>query len=194
MSTKEKEKQNKYERSKIYALRSPQTDQIYIGSTTQKLSYRMAGHRREKLNANPKKYCTSSILLDFDDCYIELLEEYKCYNKEQQRKREGEWVRINRAICVNKKLPGREFKEYLKEYSQLPETKEKAKLRQREYYDKHKEKITAKRNANREEINRAARERYNDRILKDPNYVEKRREQRAMVYQASKIVVSSDSE
>lgn len=57
-----------YELSKIYSIRSHQTDQIYVGSTTQKLSERMAEHRYKK----------GHILMNYSDAYIELIEAYPC--------------------------------------------------------------------------------------------------------------------
>ena len=36
-----------YQNGKIYCIRSHQTDNIYIGSTTQKLCVRMAEHKRK---------------------------------------------------------------------------------------------------------------------------------------------------
>ena len=41
---------NKYHDGKIYALRSFQTPLYYVGSTTQTLSRRLAGHRRDYKN------------------------------------------------------------------------------------------------------------------------------------------------
>ena len=38
---------NDYTKGKIYAIRSSQTDKVYIGSTIQPLSQRMSGHRAD---------------------------------------------------------------------------------------------------------------------------------------------------
>ena len=44
---------NKYAQGKIYAIRSPSTDKIYIGSTCDTLAKRLYGHRvHYKLSAS----------------------------------------------------------------------------------------------------------------------------------------------
>ena len=55
---------------KIYSIRSHQTEKIYIGSTTQSLAVRFGGHKRQN--------CSSQQILQFDDAYIELIENYPC--------------------------------------------------------------------------------------------------------------------
>lgn len=104
--------------AKIYAIRSHQTPQIYIGSTTQTLAQRFAKHKNS-MN------CTSRQILVFDDVYIELIESYSCANKNELNRREGELIRLH--DCVNKQIAGRtdaeyreehkdEFKRYYKQY------------------------------------------------------------------------------
>ena len=74
---------------KIYAIRSHQTDQIYVGSTTQTLAQRLGSHRRnykEYLSGKITKgrgICSSFEILKYGDEYIELLEEYPCDNANQ---------------------------------------------------------------------------------------------------------------
>ena len=101
-----------YENSKIYTIRSHQTDMIYIGSTTQPLSKRLVGHKSKyKMYLNKKyNYVTSFEIIKYDDCYIELLENYPCDNKEQLHKIEGEYIR--KLDCLNKVIPGRTKKQY----------------------------------------------------------------------------------
>ena len=60
------QKRNKYHDGKIYTLRSPSTNNIYIGSTTQSLSRRKSLHKYHKVNEISK----------LDDFYIELLESF----------------------------------------------------------------------------------------------------------------------
>lgn len=89
-----------YQNGKIYAIRSPQTNKIYIGSTTQSLRKRFSLHKCD--NYNPKrndKVCTSKDIMDFEDAYIELLELFPCNTKEELNKREGELQRFHN--CVN---------------------------------------------------------------------------------------------
>ena len=125
-----------YKNGKIYAIRSHQTDEIYIGSTTQSLSKRFSNHKSKYklyLDGNLKKYLTSSKILQYDDAYIELFEEYPCDNKIMLNKREGEIIRLNN--CVNKCIAGQTSKEY---YEQ---NKEKIKGYKKKYSEQNKEKI-----------------------------------------------------
>jgi len=105
-----------YTKSKIYALRSYQTDNIYIGSTCMPLSKRLYFHKRKSNKS------TSKEITKFDDCYIELIKDCPCDNKEQLRKFEGEEIRKNKNICVNKNIAGRTQKEYQKYYDDIRNT------------------------------------------------------------------------
>ena len=76
-----------YANSKIYAIKSHQTDKVFIGATTQKLCKRIHNHRGDY---DEKKYFNVSgdtlwksfyDVVQFPDNYIELIEEYKCYSK-----------------------------------------------------------------------------------------------------------------
>ena len=60
---------------RIYSIRSHQTTDIYIGSTTQILCKRLADHRREHKRFLEKniKYVSSFKILEHGDAYIELL-------------------------------------------------------------------------------------------------------------------------
>ena len=95
-----------YQNGKIYAIRSFQTEKKYIGSTTQLLCQRLREHK------NCKK-TTSQQILQYDDYYIELIENYACNSKEELQKREGELIRENKELCVNIVIPQRTNKEYV---------------------------------------------------------------------------------
>jgi len=101
-----------YQNGKIYSLRSHQTDDIYIGSTTQSLAVRKAGHRDNyKKHLNGKyPFTTSFNIIKFDDCYIELMENYQCNSRNELERREGQLIR--EMDCVNKNIAGRTPKEY----------------------------------------------------------------------------------
>lgn len=136
-----------YQQAKIYKIWSTQTDQIYIGSTVQGLGNRLSHHRTDMKMG---KKCTSCYLLkEFDDCRIELIEYYPCNTKEELEKREGEIIRDNLSICVNKRVAGRTRTQYYqdnkktiaekkKEWSE--NNKDKQKETHREWYEKNKEK------------------------------------------------------
>lgn len=106
-----------YDNSKIYAIRSHQTEEIYIGSTTQTLSRRMAGHRtayKRFTEGKTTAFYTSFKILSDVDAYVELLEEFPCVNRIELNKREGELIRS--MDCVNKNIAGRSQKQYQKQW------------------------------------------------------------------------------
>lgn len=105
---------NKYERGLIYVLKSNQTKNIYIGSTTQTLNKRLIGHRKDyKRYLNDKyNYLSSFEIVKYPDCYIELLEKYKCNNKYELYRKEGEYIK--KYDCVNKQIAGQTREEYKK--------------------------------------------------------------------------------
>jgi len=90
-----------YSKGKIYAIRSFKTDNVYIGSTTQTLAQRLGKHRTNYKNwkNNTYRYVSSFKILEHNDEYIELVEEYPCENVYQLRKKEGEYIRS--MNCVN---------------------------------------------------------------------------------------------
>ena len=135
-----------YKNSKIYTIRSPQTDKYYIGATTQPLSKRFWTHKN-MLN------CSSREIIGLGDAYIELLEEFSCDTKEQLSKREGELQRDHKASIVNVRLEGRTRQEYsttdifkkcVNKYQSKPEIKEIMKENAKQYAINNREKINAK--------------------------------------------------
>lgn len=120
-----------YSKGKIYAIRSPNTEQVYIGSTTQALSRRIAEHKNKPYETKSK------IILEAGDAYIELIEEFPCDNKEQLNKREGEVMRAT-PNCINKQIAGRTHKESVKAYKDA--NKEKISEAGKVYREKNREK------------------------------------------------------
>ena len=71
-----------YKNGKIYSIRFYNSNHIYIGSTTQSLSARLGGHK----NGNTKsvKHHIDNICDgNWNECYIELIENFECKNKEE---------------------------------------------------------------------------------------------------------------
>lgn len=163
-----------YLKSKIYAIRSFQTEEIYIGSTVEKLSARMSKHRAQyKLYKEGKSnYTTSFKMLDYHDSYIELIEKYACTCREELERREGQYIR-SEPNAVNKYIAGRTQKEYyqdnaerkkewrknnaerIKEYRQTnveqikayyQDNAEKIRAKQKEYRQTNAERIKARKN------------------------------------------------
>jgi hypothetical protein len=79
------------------------------------------------------KGCTSREILQYEDAYIELVENYPCDTKEQLLKREGEVIR-NTFNCINCCVSGRTQQQWRED------NKEVLKQKQHEYDMKRKEK------------------------------------------------------
>jgi hypothetical protein len=121
-----------YGLGKIYKIWSYQTDKIYVGSTCQRLSNRMSGHRRHYRRYQNGKYpfVTSFEILKFDDAKIELIELVNATCRAEILAREGHYIRT--LDCVNKRIAGRDQKQYREdnkakrvEYDQRPDNKAK---------------------------------------------------------------------
>ena len=132
-----------YSQGKIYCIRNNINDDIYVGSTCQSLSQRMAQHRSilKHGNLGGMKLYDLMIELGEENFYIELIEECPCENKDQLRKREGEFIREYHT-GLNKKLAGRKSLEYyhdnkdrVKEYNKEYRKENRDKIR--EYDQKH---------------------------------------------------------
>tara|TARA_R110002153_G_scaffold273139_1_gene443171 strand:+ start:5613 stop:6371 length:759 start_codon:yes stop_codon:yes gene_type:complete len=125
-----------YSNGKIYKIWSVQTDEIYVGSTTQALAMRLAKHRSKHKIYNQRQAgsrITSFKILDYGDAKIELIENFKCSSREELMAREGYYIR--KLNCVNKRIMGRTKKQY------SIDNKEKIKQYRKQHYEDNKEKI-----------------------------------------------------
>lgn len=130
-----------YSKAKIYTIRYRGDDSlVYVGSTVQSLSVRMAEHRRKYNVENRQEY---NMLLyikmretNINDWHIELYEEYPCENKEQLCKREGQVIR--EIGTLNKKIEGRTRQEWCIEHA------DKIKEHKKKWYQDNIDKIKEK--------------------------------------------------
>ena len=103
-----------YKNSKIYKILNDINDEVYVGSTTQSLSKRMAKHRGDMNTKRSLKFKFKLYdlmrELGSEYFYVELIEEYPCDNVEQLRAREGVFIR--QMATLNKRIEGRTKKEY----------------------------------------------------------------------------------
>jgi len=118
-----------YQEGKIYKIYNTINDDIYVGSTTRKLCERMAEHRgriNHKDSHNPlyQSFIEHGVI----NFYIELLEKCPCSDKDELRRKEGEYIRSLKS-SMNKRIAGRTDHEY------YIDNKEKAK----EYYSVNKQ-------------------------------------------------------
>ena len=123
----------KYQDGKIYKILNSESDDVYVGSTTQKLSKRMTNHRTQAKNGKNHLLYQQMREIGDDKFYIELVENYPCESLEQLNKREGEWIR--EIATLNEKVAGRTKQEYADEHREVRNQKSK------EYYQENKEKI-----------------------------------------------------
>lgn len=101
-----------YSKGKVYKIVSDACDEVYVGSTVQRLAERFRGHHTNyALYLDGKSnYVTSFKILEHGHCHIILLEDVPCERKEQLYARERYW--IEKVDCINKQLPGRTYKEW----------------------------------------------------------------------------------
>ncbi len=120
--------ENIYNTSKIYKLISSQTQDIYIGSTTQKyLCNRKANHKYHynKWLEGKHHYISSFELLKYDDCQIVLIEKYNCNTNDELNAREQYW--IEKLNCINRHRAKKD-KNYDKEWFKKRNEKNKEKM------------------------------------------------------------------
>lgn len=127
---------------KIYLVKCKYNkDLVYVGSTTNTLQERMEYHS----DTSEKKSITSLskvVCDDWDNWYIELYENYPCYNRYQLGRREGEVIK--QIATINKNIAGRTRKEWCKDNSDKISQKAKKYYQNNrdELLEKQKEKIT----------------------------------------------------
>ena len=122
-------------KARIYKITSPNTEKVYIGSTTTGLNRRLTMHHmcyRSWIKGKQNR-TTSFDILACGEPEIELIEELQNVTKDDVKKREAN-AQKNTLHCVNKKIEGRTKKEYYKE------NKEKFLLRAKVRYWKNKSK------------------------------------------------------
>ena len=118
-----------YKNGKIYKIVCNITNKIYIGSTCETLSSRLAKHRYDAKNREVKNCCSSYEILKNNDYEIILIEKFPCDDREELLMRERYYV--DNMDCVNKKPP----------ISTKEETLARANEWQKQYYKNNKDKI-----------------------------------------------------
>ena len=139
-----------YQEGKIYKIYNTINDDIYIGSTTQKLCERMRKHRsnykykdKYKNLVNVKLY-KSMEEHGVENFFIELIEKCPCNDKEELHKKEGEYIRGLKP-SLNKVIAGRTHKEWRED------NRETLLQDKKEWYEKNKEHQSEKMKKHRED-------------------------------------------
>ena len=102
-----------YQESKTYNIYNTINDDIYVGSTTQKLCERMRDHRYCINNQKKKDRPLYQAFREhgIEHFFIELIEKCPCNDKDELRKKEGDRIRQLKPT-MNKAIAGRTCKEY----------------------------------------------------------------------------------
>ena len=132
---------NKYHNSKIYKLVSSKTEKYYIGSTIRELCRRKAEHKhayKKYLENNNNIYISSFEILKYDDCKIELIKLFKCENKTELEKEEGNLIKQYHDNILNKYVAGRTYNEWYND------NKEKIQNYKKEWHNDNKERLNKK--------------------------------------------------
>ena len=146
-----------YSEGKIYLIKFKNDPSlVYVGSTKIPLNKRFINHKSDnKKTIILYKYIHENCNGNWDDCYIELYENYPCLNRKELDRREGEitlkFKNDSNYNCINKNIAGRTQEEYndinrekLLEYKKqyYQNNKEKLNEKGKEYRENNKEKIS----------------------------------------------------
>jgi hypothetical protein len=132
-----------YNDGKIYKLVSNESNDVYIGSTTEKtLARRLAKHKDKykKWLIDNKKFTSAFDLLKLDNCEIVLIESFPCNSKDELCARERHYIETT-PNCINRRkrviLTPEEKREWLSEKKKRYRTKHADEIK-----EKRKEKYT----------------------------------------------------
>ena len=82
-----------YTNVRMYKILKPLDDDVCVGSAVESLSQRMA-RLRDSMKRKPHfKSYKHTAHVGFENCYIELIEEYQCECKDELRAKEGTCIR-----------------------------------------------------------------------------------------------------
>jgi len=185
---------------RIYKIKSPNIDKVYIGSTSKTLEDRFKNHYR---SYNSWLKGTSGRITSFDiikegHAYIELVEEHEMITRKDLERKEGETMKKT-DNCVNKNVAGRTDKEYYDEnkdkickkvYEYRLKNKDKVLERCKEYYDENKQKICKRMNEYYDENKQKICKRVNEYYKKNKDKIEAKRTQIYECECGGKVTVS----
>ena len=136
---------------RIFKIVSSETDDVYVGSTTQTLKERFGQHRSYYNNyLNGKsKYVSSSAIMKYVDARIELLHEALFESIADLHRLEGQYMQTT-DNCINRYIAGRSSRQYrldnadvLLQQKKIYRARDPEKWKQyiKEYQDNNKDKI-----------------------------------------------------
>lgn len=145
---------NKYSNGKVYRLVNNVDSEEYVGSTTQSLIQRKAGHKKMGSFAPHRHVYQHLNHVGWSNVEIVLIESCPCQSKEELNARERHWIDKLKP-SLNKVIPLRTGKEWYEDNKdkikqRRDDNKEAIREKKREYYEKNKEKVKENREANKE--------------------------------------------
>lgn len=157
-----------YQNGKIYMIMTENSNEIYIGSTTQTLTKRLKEH--ESRFRRGVKYCSSQEILKQGNYKIVLIKDFACNSLIELEAEETKFQKD--LVCVNKqraRLTEEEKRQYKKQYK--IDNKEKIKQQRKQYridnkesikqyYIDNKEKLKQYRIDNKEKLNHYKSEKF----------------------------------
>ena len=169
-----------HKNGKIYRILNTIDNDCYVGSTTQRLSKRMAKHREDmcRKTTSKSKLYTKMRELGPENFYIELIEEFPCENIEQLRKREGELIRLLGTLNIH--IAGRSKQQWDIDH------RDERRIYLKNYYENNKDLLSEKgrqyREAHRDEVKERKKKWHEDNresiLAKHKLYYEATKEQR----------------
>ena len=148
-----------YHKGKIYKILNTIDNEIYVGSTCELLSQRMARHRSTMKSIPHLKLYKHMHELGVEHFYIELIEDCPCDRNEELVKREGEIIRsigtLNKNGTINIKENSKGYhRQYDRQYYQdnletrkeqkhiwYEQNKEQQQIRNKQYYEQNREQV-----------------------------------------------------
>lgn len=130
---------SKFDDAKIYKIVDNTNNNIYIGSTINKLTTRLNNHKQsyKKFLNGKSRYITVFEILKNNDYKIELIEEYKCENKQELLKKEGQYILS--CQCINKRVEGSTMSEIRKRH--YNKYKDKIINNAKQYYNDNRDRL-----------------------------------------------------
>ena len=138
----------------IYVIKNTLNNKIHIGSTKQTLHKRMAKHRHDAKHCGKMLIHQEMNRLGIDNFFIEHLESFEYRNLQQLRKREGDIIAEQQAE-LNERKAGRNTQEYYIDKKDIFKQRyfnniDTIKARDKERYERDKDKINQRKKKHRE--------------------------------------------
>ena len=170
-----------YQKGKIYKILNTIDNEIYVGSTCEVLSLRMARHRASlKRNANSLVYKHMK-QLGVENFYIELIEDCPCDRNEELVKREGEIIRSIGTLNKNGTINIKENStDYHRQYYQ--DNLETRKEQKHIWYERNKEHVKEQVKEYKENNKESIKDYYERNKGRIKDYYKRNKEQRTEEY------------